>query len=101
MEIAVLVERIDGNGYRARSGEPLVLTAEGQTQEEVLRKVQELLEGRVATGAQLVSVIVPAPLEHPSARFRGSWTKDDPVIQRWKQHVEEYRQQIEDDPTYP
>jgi hypothetical protein len=101
MEIPILIERVEGNGYRARSGEPLVLSAEGATQEEVLRKLQEQIESRMAGGAQLVSVNVSSTQEHPSARFRGNWSKDDPVIQRWKQYVEDYRQKIEEDPNTP
>jgi hypothetical protein len=101
MEIPILIERVEGNGYRARSGEPLVLSAEGATQAEVLRKLQEQIEARMAAGAQLVSVNVLSTQEHPSARFRGKWSKDDPVIQRWKQYVEDYRQKIEEDPSIP
>jgi hypothetical protein len=101
MEIPILIERVEGNGYRARSGEPLVLSAEGATEEEVLRKVREQIESRMAAGAHLVPMSVPPAQEHPSARFRGNWSKDDPVIQRWRQYVEEYRQKIEDDTNIP
>ncbi len=101
MEIAVLLERVEGNGYRARSGEPLVLSAEGTTQDEVLRKLREQIESRLGRGAQLVQMNIAIPQEHPSAQFRGNWNKDDPAVQQWKQYVEDYRQQVEDDPNIP
>jgi hypothetical protein len=32
-------------------------------------------------------------------RFRGKWQADDPVVEEWRRAVEEYRQQMEDDPN--
>jgi hypothetical protein len=101
MELSVLIERVEGNGYRARSGEPLAVTVEGATQEEVLGKLREQIQSRMAAGAQLVQISVPPLQEHRSARYRGNWSKDDPVIQRWREYVEEYRQKIEEDLNIP
>jgi predicted RNase H-like HicB family nuclease len=96
MQIPVLVERVDSNGYRARGPEPFGLTAEGSTEEEALQKLRELVQSRLAAGARLVQLDVPE--EHPWARFVGRWKEGDPVIEEWKKAVEEYRRQIDEDP---
>jgi hypothetical protein len=99
MAIWVLIERVEGNGYRARSGEPLVLTAEGATQDEALQKLRELIHGRIAAGAQVVELDVNGdPPEHPLARFAGRWNADDPWIQEYEKHVEDYRRERDEDP---
>jgi predicted RNase H-like HicB family nuclease len=101
VEVPVLVEEAEGGGYRARTGEPFGIMVEGATVDDAVQKVRELIEARLAKRAQLVPMSVPAAQEHPSARFRGNWSKDDPVIQRWRQYVEEYRQKVEEDPNIP
>jgi hypothetical protein len=39
MQIPVLVERVKGNGYRARGTEPFAISAKGSTREEALAKL--------------------------------------------------------------
>ena len=63
MNIPVLLERVDQNGYRARSGEPIVLTAEGSTRDEALGKLRQLIQNKLTNGAELTL----------SRRFRGSF----------------------------
>ena len=95
MQIPVLIETTPGNGFRARSGEPLVLTAEGATRDEALGRLRHLIEGRVAAGAEIVPLEIP-PSEHPLARFAGM-LKDDPLFEEWKQAMEEYRRERDAD----
>jgi predicted RNase H-like HicB family nuclease len=45
MQIPVLIERIARNGYRAKSMEPLAVSARGATREEALAK----LSGTIST----------------------------------------------------
>ena len=99
MEIPVLIESVAGNGYRARSGEPLALTAEGATAEEALRNLQGLVAQRLATVGRLVPLPVPGP-EHPLARFAGRW-KDDPRFDDVVQIMEERRRQDDQAPGAP
>ena len=100
MEIPVLIEPLPPGGFRARSGEPLALTAEGATQEEALQKLREMVTKRIADGARMASVEVGLS-EHPLARFAGTWAPDDPFIEEWQKEVEAYRQRMEDDPSVP
>lgn len=99
MQIPVLVERVPGNGYRARGAEPLGLCAEGATREEAVAKLRELCEAKVQEGAQWIALEV-GPGPHPWLPFAGMF-KDDPLIADWKQSVEEYRQKVEDDAGAP
>ncbi len=98
MTISVLVERVEGNGYRARSGEPLVLATEGATQEEALLKLRELIQSRIAAGAQLVELDITTKTPPPWARFAGRWKADDPLIEEWEKEVAEYRREMDEDP---
>ena len=97
MQIPILVERIAGNGYRARGTEPFGLCGEGATREEAVAKLRELLQARLRGGAELISLEL-APEPHPWMEFAGMF-KDDPQIDEWVQSMADYRQQVEDDPN--
>ncbi len=99
MQIPILIEPIAGNGYRARGGEPLALTAEGATAEEALEKLRDLLDHRLAGGAQLVPLEVPDS-GNPWMKMAGIF-KDDPLFDDWQQAIADYRQKVEDDPEIP
>lgn len=98
MQIPVLVEPI-ANGFRARSGEPLVLSAEGATREESLQKLREAVQKATAGGAELTSLEVGS-VTHPLLRFAGIWKEGDPLIKEWMQAMEEYRREVDADPDY-
>ena len=98
MQIPILIEPIAANGYRARGGEPLALTAEGATREEALAKLRAKIEKRLKNGAKLVGLDVGGPSPHPWMEFAGMF-KDDPWIEDWKRAIEEYRKQVDEDPN--
>src|SRR5438128_338443 len=97
MLIPVLVERVKGNGYRARGTEPFAVSAKGSTREEALAKLRAKIQARLQKGTELVGLEVGAP-QHPWMDFAGMY-KDDPRIDDWVQSMAEYRRQIEDDPN--
>ncbi len=99
MQIPVLIEPVT-NGFRAHTGEPLPLTAEGATREEALQKLREQAARRIADGAEMTSLEV-GPFKHPWDRFVGKWDPNDPVIAEWEKEVEAYRRQIDEDPNIP
>jgi len=101
MEIPVLIERVDGDGYRARGVEPFGVTGEGPTQEDAVRRFRELVESRIAAGAKVVRVNIQQREEHPWESFFGTWDASDPAIKRWEKLVEEYRREIDEDPNSP
>jgi hypothetical protein len=91
MEIAVLVEPVADNGFRAACGEPLRLETEGPTREAAIDKLRRLVEQRLAGGAEMVTLVIDAST-HPLASFAGM-LKDDPLFEPWKQAMAEYRDQ--------
>jgi len=95
MQITVLVEPMNGQGFRASCGEPFRATAEAATREEVLKKLQDELQARLKNGAEVVTLEV-SDKEHPWLKFAGMY-KDDPLFDEWKQAMAEYRDQIEKD----
>jgi predicted RNase H-like HicB family nuclease len=96
MKIPVLVERVKGNGYRARGTEPFAVSAKGSTREEALTKLRTKIEARLKKGTELVGLEVGSR-PHPWMQFAGMF-KDDPQIEDWVKSMAEYRQQVEDDP---
>jgi predicted RNase H-like HicB family nuclease len=100
MEVSVLIEPVAGNGYRASAASPFAFAAEGATREEALRKLKELMEGKISGGAELVRLVIGAP-EPPWAKYAGTWRPDDPRIEEWKKAVEEYRRQLDEDTNVP
>ena len=97
MQIPVLVERVKGNGYRARGTEPFAVSAKGATREEALAKLRAKIQTRLKNGTELIGLEIGAE-SNPWMEFAGMF-KDDPWIEDWKQSVEEYRQRVEDDPN--
>jgi hypothetical protein len=99
MQLSVLIEPVPANGYRARCGEPLPLTAEGATPEEALQKLRELVQSRLMGGARLVTLEVPDG-DNPWRQMAGMY-KDDPLFDEWQRAIAEYRRQVEEDPNIP
>jgi len=99
MEITVLIEPVAGNGYRAKTGDPLGLTAEGATADEALRTLKTLVAHRVAGGTQFVQLAVPGTAS-PWRRVAGMF-ENDPFFDEWQQAIAERRREMEDDPDVP
>ncbi|RIK82117.1 MAG: hypothetical protein DCC68_07250 [Planctomycetota bacterium] len=97
MEIPILVEPLPERGFRAVMGEPLHLETEASTREEAVAKLRELVDQRIAAGAQVVALPIE-PDKHPLARFVGM-LKDDPLVEPWKQAMQEYRDAHDDEAT--
>jgi hypothetical protein len=99
MEIPVLLEPLPDGGFRARSADPLSLTAQGDTPDAALRHLRNLIEKRAMSGTIFTAIEVPISKfgPHPGA---GSY-RDEPLFDRWKAEIEAYRQEIEEDPDIP
>jgi hypothetical protein len=96
MQIPVLVERVKGNGYRARGAEPFAVSAKGATREEALTKLRAKIQARLKNGSEIVGLEI-GPQPDPWMELAGMF-KDDPWIDDWKRSIEEYRQKVDDDP---
>jgi predicted RNase H-like HicB family nuclease len=97
MEVPVLLEPLPGGGFQARSADALGLTAQGDTPDAALRHLRELIQTETAAGAILTSIEIPTPKygPHPGAGIY----KDEPLFDRWREAIEAYRQEVEDDPN--
>jgi predicted RNase H-like HicB family nuclease len=42
MEVPVVIERVAGNGYLAKMGEPLPMSAAGASRDETLRSLEQV-----------------------------------------------------------
>jgi predicted RNase H-like HicB family nuclease len=99
MDIPVLIEPVAGNGYRASSGPPLGLNAEGSTRDEALANLRLLLDQRLAGGAQVTVLSVPEAA-NPWVEFAGMF-KDDPYFDEWQQAIADNRRKADQEPDLP
>jgi hypothetical protein len=98
VQIPILIEPVEGNGYRSRGGEPFALSAEGATPAEVLAKLHEQLQTRLVGGAELLALDVNGPQAvNPWVEFAGMF-KDDPYFDEWQQAIAENRRKQDDLP---
>ena len=96
MQIQVLLERVKGNGYRARGVQPFAVSAKGATREEALANLRSKIQARLENGAELVNLDI-GPQPDPWMEIVGIY-KDDPWIDDWKKSVAEYRRKVDEDP---
>jgi predicted RNase H-like HicB family nuclease len=102
MEIPVLIEPVAGNGYRAKCGEPLPLTAEGSTRDEALANLRRLVQERVAAGAEVAALNLSGDnAANPWVELAGMYDADDPVVQAWEKAMAEHRRKIDEHPERP
>jgi hypothetical protein len=98
MQIPIMIEPVDGNGFRSRGGEHFALSAAGATREEVLAKLRDQLLARLRDGTEVVTIEVQDQ-RHRLAAFAGMF-KDDPLFDSWQKSIAKYRREVEADPKY-
>jgi len=97
MQIPVLIESVKSNGYRVTTGQPLAMIAEGATREEALQQLQQALQKRLSSGAEIVPFELSSAA-HPLAPYAGMF-KDNPLFDAWQQAIADYRQADEEAET--
>lgn len=95
MTISVLIEPADRTGFRATGGQPFALVAEGPAREDILARLRQLIDARVAVRAEVVPLEF-ASLVHPWAAHAGS-LRDSPHLEGWRETMAEYRRSVEMD----
>jgi hypothetical protein len=99
MQIAVLVEPMAGNGFRATGAEPFAVSAEGATRQEALDRLKDEVQARLRGGGEIVTLeIMPEP--HPLAKYAGM-LPDDELTKDWEAAMAEYRRKIDEGPEIP
>jgi hypothetical protein len=94
MQIPVVVESVGSGHFRAYVSSPFQAIGEGKTQDEAVSKVHEQLQNEIKAGKQIVMVDVPAKEENPWMAIAGS-LKDNPLLEEWKEAMEEFRHQCD------
>ncbi len=102
MKIPILVEPINNNGFRAKSGPPFSISAEGSTRNEALTRLREEIDRRMAEGAVIMPLDVVTTEENPLLAVAGVF-RDDPLFDEWQAAIEEYRRKVDEegDPWLP
>ena len=94
MEIPVLVEPIAGGKprFRAKSGEPWLVSAEGDTADEAVSHVQSMVRARLAAGARMMMVPIDES-SNPWLEMAGIFADDD-LTKDWIKSMQEYRDEV-------
>ncbi len=102
MKIPILVEPIENDGFRATSGPPFSISAEGATRDEALARLREEIDRRMAEGAVIMPLDVVTTEENPLLAMVGVF-RDDPLFDEWQAAIEEYRRKVDEegDPWLP
>lgn len=87
MSIPILVEPTAG-GFRADTGGPLNLSADGPTSHDAIHALQTKINARLQGGAMIVQL--PVPPKSPLGRM-----SEHPLFDEWLQAVTDYRRQRE------
>jgi hypothetical protein len=97
MQIPVWIEPKPDSGFRAISGLPLALTADGLTEAEALSRLQELIHDRLDWGGRLFILEAPetTEAERPWMQFAGD-LKEEPLFDVWQEAIRDYRRQIDE-----
>ena len=98
MQIHVLINPIANDRFQACGGPPFSFVAEGESPYEAVQNLRKLIQERLKAGAAVFHMDVPAH-ESPMVQWQGSWKPDDPLYEEWRQAVEEYRRQVDEDPN--
>lgn len=99
MHFTILLEPASGQKYRASCGSPLDIETEGASREEALGKLRELIEHKIRSGVEILTLELEVnTVEHSWKRFAGT-LKDDPLFEEWVRAMAQYRASIDDDPN--
>ena len=94
MNIPVLIEPIESNGFRATGGLPFQITAEGATRDEALGRLRAEIDRRMASGAILVPLEIASSAANPRIEGAGMF-RDDAQYDEWQAAILEYRRQVD------
>ena len=99
MEVSVLIERLESDGFRA-TGLALDVVSEAPTREAALEGLSQIIRERFGS-AELVRVQVPLAYElHPWKAIVGRW-REHPDVAEVAEPIGDYRRQVEEDGERP
>ena len=97
VDVSVVIEPVTGIGYRAigAGGISVGLTAESATADEAIDRLAALVQHRLNSGARLAQLSVGT--ESAPWKQDGKYLRDSPLYQTWREAIEGYRRQLDDD----
>ncbi len=96
MKIPILIEPIAKEGFRATSGPPFEVSGQGATREEALSQLRQEIDRRMAEGAVVIPLEIPAIEEKPPIWGIGMF-RDDPLFDEWQEAIAEYRRKVDEE----
>jgi hypothetical protein len=96
MKIPILVEPIENDGFRATSGPPFAISAEGATRGEALARLRAEIDRRMAEGAVVMPLDIATTEENPWLATAGIF-RNNPLFDEWQEAIEEYRRKLDDE----
>ena len=98
MDVSVILEHLNENGYRATAMVPMPLVAEAPTRKEAVEKIQSLVREKLAR-VEVIQVAVPSSTEpNPWLAIAGTW-QNHPDVDAVMGNIEAYRREIDADPS--
>ncbi len=97
MDVCVMLEQVERDGYRATTFAPAPLVAEAATRDEAIAKLRDLLCQKLA-GAELIQLQIPIETHpDPWLAFAGIW-RNHPEAAEIENNLREYRREVNADP---
>ncbi len=94
MHLLILIEPIEGGRFRARSGEPFSLSAEGETAEKAVQQLENILRDRLRKGSRLALLNLGngSPSSSPAPMLLEPLPDGDWFFQTMREAIAENRQ---------
>src|SRR5262245_52485210 len=94
MQMPVLIERVEGAGFRVSGPGPLGIVVEDATRYGAIRAFRAELSKRLSNGTEYVMLDVPEM--HPLLKMAGMF-KDNPLFDEWQKAIEEERREMDEE----
>ena len=89
VQIPILIEMLPaGPGFEARTGGPFGLAARAPDRDQAVRDLEGLVRARLAADVEYAVLQIPGP--PPTGPRFADLDPNDPAVQEWKDHVEEF-----------
>jgi hypothetical protein len=98
MDVSVMLEEVQGNGYRATAMVPTAVVAEASTREEAVERIRTMISQRLSR-AELIQIEVPTHSDlNPWLAIAGTW-RDHPDVDEVVKNIQAYRHEVDADPN--
>ena len=99
MQVSMLIEPVNGDGYCAHGGSPFNLIARGATREEAIRNLRQEIGERVAVGTEVI--LMEVPTGNPWFNEVGFLDPNDPLVKEWEAAMAENRRAADENMDLP